>query len=193
MTDEQSFAEPFDPFDPERLRFTGEDFPVEKVLLAVPVRRPGRQEWFRVHPDAGYRLDSMVYTREHGMDRQDYLLTPAVWAELPDDSHPVRIFTCMNRRGVVFLWPARIPAEHAGVGRDWHVSALEIADAAAAQWVRMVGNKDRGAYDMHKAQADLGEPAWPDKSFRDLLKLAFKDHLIDSPHHEVLRELRGEL
>jgi hypothetical protein len=192
MPDEPQFTEPFDPFDPEHLRVTGEDFPVEKVLLVVPVRRPGKQEWFRVHPDDGYRLDAMAYTRENGLDREDYLLTPAVAVELLDVSHPVRVFTCMSRRGVVFLWPARLPAEHAGAGRDWHVSALKIADDATNQWVRMVGNKDRGAYDMHKALGDLGEPTWPDKPFKDLLRLAFKDRLIDTPHHEALRELRGE-
>jgi hypothetical protein len=193
LPDESQFAEPFDPFDPENLRVTVEDFAVEKVLLAVPVRRPGKQEWFRVHPDDSYRLDSVVYTRENGLDREDYLLTAAVRAELADVCQPVRVFTCMNRRGVVFLWPARLPAEHAGAGRDWHVSALEIADAAAKHWVRMVGNRDRGAYDMHKAVGDLGEPEWPDKTFKDLLKLAFKDRFIDTPHHEALRELRGEL
>jgi hypothetical protein len=155
MPDEPQFTEPFDPFDPENLRITGDDFPTEKVVLVVPVRRPGKQEWFRVHPDDAYRLDAMVYTREDGMDREDYLLTPAVAAELLDVSQPVRVFTCMSRRKVVFLWPARLPAER-GAGRDWHVSALKIADDATRQWVRMAANKDRGAYDMHKALGDPG-------------------------------------
>jgi hypothetical protein len=58
----------------------------------------------------------------------------------------------------------------------------------------MVGRKDLGEYDMYKARGDLGEPAWPDKSFDDLLRLAFAgDRLINRLYHPVLRELSGEM
>lgn len=49
-----------------------------------------------------------------------------------------------------------------------------------------------GSYDMFVARGDLGEPQWPDKSFRDLLATAFGDYLIDREDHEVIRELNGE-
>jgi hypothetical protein len=45
---------------------------------------------------------------------------------------------------------------------------------------------------MFVARGDLGEPQWPDKSFRDLLATAFGDYLIDREDHEVIRELNGE-
>ena len=46
---------------------------------------------------------------------------------------------------------------------------------------------------MFRAKGDLGEPQWPEKSFRELLEIAFRSYLIDRPDHEVIRELAGEL
>jgi hypothetical protein len=40
---------------------------------------------------------------------------------------------------------------------------------------------------------DFGDPVWPDETLRDLIALAFKDRFIDTPHHDVIRELNGEL
>ena len=57
----------------------------------------------------------------------------------------------------------------------------------------MFGDRDLGGYALFRAKGDLGEPQWPDKSFRDLIELAFRSHLIDRPDHEVVRELAGEL
>jgi hypothetical protein len=71
---------------------------------------------------------------------------------------------------------------------------LEIAVSAKTDWVKMIGNRDLGAYDLLKAKGDLGEPVWPDKPMSDLLRLGFKgDRVIDSPTHPVLLELTGEL
>ena len=35
-----------------------------------------------------------------------------------------------------------------------------------------------GAYDRIIAHGDLGEPKWPDKTFAELLKIAFRDRVI---------------
>ena len=48
-----------DLFDPAKLRVTGDAFSaigVEKLLMTVPVRRPNKQEFFRIHPGPDYRL-----------------------------------------------------------------------------------------------------------------------------------------
>jgi hypothetical protein len=185
-----------DPFDLDALRVEGlDDIGVEKVLLTVPVRKPRKTEFFRVHPGEDYCLDSMVLVRAESIDREVYLIAPALRAELLEDAQRVRLFTCVNKRGVVFLWPARLPDPEAsgGGGRAWHISALEAADEAKKHWIRLQGNRDLGAYEMHRALGDLGEPAWRDKTFKELLKIAFKDRLIDTPHHDAIRELRGEL
>ena len=53
--------------------------------------------------------------------------------------------------------------------------------------------EDRTVLDeIHATRAELAEPAWPAKTFGDLLKVAFRDRFIDSIDHPVLKRLRGE-
>lgn len=101
--------------------------------------------------------------------------------------------TPASRRAGSFLRPAKLPRADSNSGRAWAESALEAAEAAKALWVKLVGNKELGAYEIFKARGDLGEPQWPDKSFRELIKLAFKERVIDSVDHPVIRSLYGEI
>ena len=73
-------AEPLDPFDTERLRTTEglDDIGVESVLLTVPVRRPGRAEFFRVHPDPAYSIDWAVLERDDELDHETYWVTQRI-------------------------------------------------------------------------------------------------------------------
>ena len=50
-----------------------------------------------------------------------------------------------------------------------------------------------GAYDVYEERAELSEPEWPNLSFHEILKVAFKDHFINSLDHPVLRRLRGDI
>ena len=60
--------------DLARLRL-GQDFAdkvgVKKALLTVPVRKPDRQSFVRVHPDPSWRLDTAVLTLKE--ERETYL------------------------------------------------------------------------------------------------------------------------
>lgn len=193
MTDDH-LVEPSDPFDTERLRSAAlADIGVERITLTVPVRRPGRSEFFRVRPDPGYTVDWFVLERNDEMTRETFWVTDEFRGELLDELRPVRIFVCMNKHGTVFLWPAKLPTPDSSIGRRWSESALEIAEFAKSSWVKLVGKRDLGAYEMFKARGDLGEPAWPDKTLSELLRIGFKDRLINSLDHPVLRELAGEL
>jgi hypothetical protein len=63
--------EPADPFDTDRIRQASlENIGVEKITLTIPVRRPGRNEFFRVHPDPGMTVDWFVLERDDDMDRE---------------------------------------------------------------------------------------------------------------------------
>ena len=43
-----------------------------------------------------------------------------------------------------------------------------------------------------EAAADLAAPEWPDLTFAEILRLAFKQRVIDSYDHPFLKQLRGE-
>ena len=127
------------------------------------------------------RLDWAVLERDDELDHETYWVTQEFRGELKTKLKPVRVFTCINKRGTVFLWTAKLPSPDSAIGRRWAESALEIAEYAKTCWVKMAGKKDLGAYGMFKARGNLGEPDWPDKSLSELLRLAFKgDRLIDS-------------
>ena len=66
------------PFDPAALRLDqsyADTVGVKKLLTTVPVRKPNRQDFVRVHPDPAYRLTpaAIIEVKE---DREVYLVTP---------------------------------------------------------------------------------------------------------------------
>jgi hypothetical protein len=44
---------------------------------------------------------------------------------------------------------------------------------------------------MTAAQSIMSEPEWPDVSFQEIIRLAFRDRLITSLNHPVIKRLRG--
>ncbi|MGN6171882.1 MAG: hypothetical protein ACTHPS_02805 [Streptosporangiaceae bacterium] len=193
MTKESS-AEPTDPFNPAALRITGDmEIATEKVLTAVPVRKPKRDEFFRVHPGDDYTMDALVVERDDDLDREIYIVTPACADAVGEVARKVRLFTCISRRGsVVFLWPAKLPVE-ANSGRRYSETALKIAHDAKTLWVRMWGDRNLGGYRAIRASGHFEEPKWPDKTFRELLRIAFESRIIDRSDHPFIRELNGDL
>jgi len=59
------------------------------------------------------------------------------------------------------------------------------------KWVRMKANRDLGAYEIFEAESVMAEPVWPELSFQQLIKTAFRDRIIADINHPVIRRLRG--
>jgi len=183
------------PFDPARLRLSqdfGASLSVKKATLTIPVRKPSKEWFFQVHPSEAYRMETAVLELKE--DRETYLVDPALWPELStsESTFGTRIiYTAMNRQGVLFLWPIRLPGAD-GKLDDWNASAIEAAKMATGKWVRVAANMSLGAYDVFESQASLSPPDWSDLSFGELLRVAFKTRYIDTLDHPVLRRLRGE-
>ena len=184
--------DPFDPFDPETLKVNAlTDVDVEKILTAVPVRRPNRNEFFRVHPK--FVTDTLVLEREDGLDRETYLVLPGVQDLVVHELRRVRLFVVINKRGTLFLWAAKLPREDSDAGRRWAETALQAAEQAKTLWIKMHGNRDLGGYEIFRARGDLGEPQWPEVRVSGFDRIAFRDRLIDRSDHPVIRELAGEI
>lgn len=184
--------EPVDPFNPETLRVGAQaDIDVEKVLTAVPVKKPKRTEFFRVHPE--YATDMLILEHDTGMSRDTYLVHPSVQHVLSEELRKVRLFLCINKNGTPFLWPAKLPRADNELGRRAAETGLQTAEEAKKVWVKMVWDRDLSGYQMYRAKGDLGEPQWPDKTFRDLIEIAFRERLIDREDHSVIRDLEGDL
>jgi hypothetical protein len=181
-----------DPFaDLHNLRLT-QDFAetcgVKKLLTTIPVRNPHAQDFVRVHPDAAYHENFPVIDLK--TDQELYVVTRDMQAELATECVPAKLFTAINRQGVVFLWPVRLPGPD-GKLNEWWRSAAEAATLAMTRWVRVNANMDLGAYEIFSATGVLQDPTWPELSFNELLRIAFRDRVIDNVDHPVVKRLRG--
>jgi hypothetical protein len=159
-----------------------------EVLTHLPVRKPSRSEFFQVHPGEDYSLDTSIY--EDKVEREFFLVPPGMRAEFVGEARPVLLRLCVNRQGQYFIWPVKLPGED-GRRNSWHNTALDAMAIAANEWVRLTADMGAGCYRIYKALGELSDPIWPDKSFRELLELAFAQRIIDSPDHPIVRRLRG--
>jgi hypothetical protein len=162
---------------------------VKKHLKTVPVRKPDRTWFVRVHPDPNYRLTPAAIIEEKD-DREVYLVTPQIALEFPDEFTPVTLFTAINRQGVLFLWQVRLPGLD-GKFSQWSRSAMEAAEMAMRVWTRVRANMSLGAYDMVEATGQLSEPEWPDFPFPEILRVGFRDRIVDRTDHPVLQRRLG--
>ncbi|MFY9769408.1 MAG: hypothetical protein WBG18_17440 [Xanthobacteraceae bacterium] len=180
-----------DQFDVAKLRLDQsfvESAGVKKLLTTVPVRKPHKQEWVRVHPDPAYRDAFAVI--EWKEDREFYILTPSVALALPGECEMVRLFTTINRQGVLTLWPVKLPGTDGRTIR-WHTSAAEAVEHAMSYWTKVGANMGLGAYEWAPAPGVIPEPVWPELSFADILRIAFKDRYVSDLNHPVIKRMHG--
>jgi hypothetical protein len=184
-------AAPPDPFDIASLRLNPsflETAGVKKLLTTVPARKPSPQDYVRVHPSPEYRENfAMIDLKD---DREDYLVQPKILPELEGEVVFKTIFTAINRLGVVFLWPVRLATADERK-TEWSRSAREAAEMAMTRWVRMKANMSLGAYEITVAEGVMADPKWPELSFQELLRIAYRDRMVTTIDHPVVKRLRG--
>ena len=179
-------------FDLESLRVSQDfvkDSGVKKLLTTIPVRKPNRQDFVRVHHDSSYVLDTMLLNLKE--ERETYLVAPSFRDEIPQELTHTRLALATNRQKVLFLWQLRLPGS-SGKTDAWSMSALEAYEEAKKNWVRISANMSLGAYEIYEALGNLSDPEWPDESMDEIVRIAFRNSFIDSYDHPVLRRLRGE-
>jgi hypothetical protein len=182
---------PSDPFDLDRLCLPQnfvEGVGVKKLLTTIPVRKPNPQDFVRVHPSPDYRRNVICIDLKD--DREHFLVHREIAPELAGETVMKTIFTAINRQGVLFFWPVTIPP-HDGKQLEWWRSMREAAELAMPRWVRLKANMSLGAYEIFEAQGSIAEPDWPDLPFQELLRIGFRDRLIDCVDHPVIKRLRG--
>src|SRR5262249_39763809 len=136
-----------------------------------------------------HRADLAIIELEE--DRESYLVTPNTAIDLQNEVRIKTLFTAINRQGNAFLWPVPVSAADARI-LEWHRSMREGAEMAMTRWVRVRANMNLGAYEIGEAAGAIPDPTWPDYSFKELLRIAFRDRFVDRLDHPVVRRLRGE-
>jgi hypothetical protein len=130
---------------------------------------------------------------ENKDESEVYVVTRQMREELCDEPtlNPYEVFTAKNSNGTTFIFPVRL-ATPDGKWNSWHRSQHDAATLAMGQWIRMLSNKDIGGYNI-KTSTRKTEPDWRAlPPFSELLRIAFRDYLIETPDHPYVRRLRDE-
>ena len=177
-------------FSKFRISTRGSGLPIaQKVLTHVPVVKPGKQRFVRVHSAAENQLECAILKLED--DDQPFLIAPNIATMVAQDMKPVILRLSVDRQGNLFIWPVP-PLLEDGNDNSWNQSQRQIADMAEHNWVRLSSNRATGSYDAIVAQGEIPEPRWPDLSFADILEIAFgSTHIIEDREHPALRKLWG--
>jgi hypothetical protein len=184
-----------DPFAPENLRLDQdvlEKGGVKKLLTTIPVRKPSKQTFFRVRPGQEWR--EMFPIIDLKDDREEYIVVRNLVPELQTEIVYKQLCLAITRQGTLFFLPLRYPGPD-GRDMEWWRSLREHAHRAEKNWIRIIANQELGAYECLQASDALSEPEWPSETefkFWDLIKIAFREYLVTSLDHPVVKRLRGQ-
>jgi hypothetical protein len=161
---------------------------ITQLVTHIPVRKPKKTEFFRVNPQATYQIETQIV--EEPETQEFFLVAPSMHGQLTGEGKIVRLVLAVTAQGAPFLWPLTLPDPN-GRRNAWADTALQAAAHARQDWIRLKPEGGQGCYLLYRAQGPLGNPAWPDKPFNEILRIAFQGRIIDSPEHPVVRRLRG--
>jgi hypothetical protein len=141
-----------------------------------------------VHPDADMTLATSFYVDRE--NRETYLVMPEMREVLITGVKIMLLVTAVTSRGSVFLWPLAL-GDDTGRTNAWHETARDGATRAKSKWTKIAADMSAGHYRIFKAEGNLPEPVWPKKSFKELLRIAFRGRTIDNVEHPIVKQCRG--
>lgn len=174
--------------DDLRLTNAADEIDYEDKRVLVDRKKPSKQTFFRVHESEDFRVDTRLLFFEP--EREWYFVAQNLWRHLNEELSTIKLVTCVDLNGEVFLWPIKIPASDRQ--NKWTSSALAAVDHAVEEWVRLIPDMARGRYRVQRALSELADPKWPEESFIDLINEAFGEYKINDLDHPVIKQLRGK-
>jgi hypothetical protein len=126
-------------------------------------------------------------------DRETYLVQPDLHPELYGEKtfYRIAVNLAVTMQGKVFLYPHRLPSDGLKKVPAWMASHIKAVTLGKQAWTRIAWNDETKQHDVGTSPSQK-IPVWPENSFKELLRIGFKDYVIDTLDHPVLRALRGE-
>jgi hypothetical protein len=189
---EVSKGDPGDIFNDltELRKSTAKPVTKREVSADVPVGKPSPTGYFRVHPNPEMSLVASIFKYEEGCERANLFVYPSMRGHplLKDRLRLVLLSLIYNWPSrELSIWPA--PLDINTHTNRWHTTANTAWHLAKTNWVQMSAAGDH--YSVHIAEGELPQPEWGDRSLTDLLKIAFKAHIINDEDCPFMRKLRG--
>jgi hypothetical protein len=154
-----------------------------QIITSCVVRRPKNNEFIRVFCDVE-PFTGLVY--EDKDDYAYYLVTPAALQYFYAPPPTKMLVLTVNQNGSFFLWP--VPTDDRNT---WNDSARKAYQLAKTDWVKLVGDRGASLYNTYMAEGELPPPRWPDRSYWELVDLAFpSSKVVDSAEHAVVHKIR---
>jgi len=159
-----------------------------KDITNIPVKKPNGQQFFRIHPKLEFTADCLKWKEEN--DRL-YLIHPKMVQILQEQLLHINLHLGMYLTGrSLFFFPVQLQKGNEK-WNSWHEAQAEAVDKAKTHWIRMEASREQGGYILYKAQGELEEPEWPNRTIEELLAIAFKSHTIVDEDHVIVKQLRG--
>ena len=178
-----------DEFSPENLRVLNtldlKDL-LKVELVEIAVRKPKKDEWFRVLPGE-FQQGGILE-----LQRDIYWVSTKIQSELlGDPCFSLRVCVlAVTKQGVPFIWPLRPDCDSGGKSDKSARAPLAAMQLAQEKWTRIYWVKEKFEYLIETADIS-DEPKFPEKSFSELLRLGFKSSIISTLDHPALLELKG--
>lgn len=145
----------------EKLRLPsnyGNQAGTKKILTTVPIGKPGKDKFFRTHPDDNQTMEALVYEeKEQG---ETYIINPQIAPLLGSLVRRVRLYIVVDRANNPSLIPVPLVGED-GVRNRWHESLEKAVLHGQKSWIRIMANKATGSYDIYEAVTQIAPPTWP--------------------------------
>lgn len=163
---------------------------VKKLLTRVPVGKPKKSNFFRVHASEEMAFQAMLLEQKEA--NESYLVLPNIAQEISELVSAVQLYAAIDRHNNVSLIPVPLPGED-GNRNPWHESLAQAVEMSKLNWIRITANMSLGGYDVFAAQASLSEPEWPEYDIEALIEVAFRGKIISSLEHPVVQSLLGRI
>jgi hypothetical protein len=154
----------------------------------VECQRPAKGLFFTVRPEKGKPWkDRALYFLLQMEGRDPYVVDPKVAEQKKEEDtiRPVLIVRYVTMAGEEGLWPLKLNQSD-GKSNKWNTSALNILEIAeSGKWIRIVSTKKHYRHQVSKKTFDEVPPKFTDRSFRDLIDIAFKDTTVTTLDHEI--------
>ena len=144
--------------------------------VVIPVKRPDRQLWTYIHPDATWRAP--VALVDDRIKQHSYLVVPSLLPEISGEAVLKMLVCYAIRQGSVGLWPIRLPSEDGRLD-SYNESAFAIIREYSGKWIRVLTNLADKTYEVYEPMnVSWPAPEWPEGGLESVVEMAFKGRTI---------------